>query len=94
MCWGFDCGDGWFDLIDQLSADLAPLGVVATQVKEKYGGLRFYYHCPSETDDKADELVEAAEEKSYTICELCGEPGECNTGPWYRVRCHDCWEVQ
>ena len=56
MCWGFACGDGWFDLIDRLSASLETecerLKVeegwaeenlpVASQVKAKLGSLRFY----------------------------------------------------
>lgn len=48
MCWGFQCGDGWFWLIDLACAALmreaelygAPMPV-ATQVKEKFGSLRF-----------------------------------------------------
>jgi len=50
MHWGFSHGDGWFHIIDNLSAELIMLGeqynikVVADQVKEKFGGLRFYYH--------------------------------------------------
>ena len=41
---GFDCGDGWFDLIYQLSKKLSAIypNVRAVQVKEKFGGLRFY----------------------------------------------------
>jgi len=42
MCWGFECGDGWEPLIRRLSEKLEPIGAVASQVKEKYGGLRFY----------------------------------------------------
>jgi FAD/FMN-containing dehydrogenase len=42
MCWGFDCGDGWEPIIRRLSAKLERAGVVAVQVKEKFGGLRFY----------------------------------------------------
>ena len=50
MCWGIEAGDGWYDLIDQLCAQLQfntdknryPQ-VEATQVKSKFGGLRFYY---------------------------------------------------
>jgi len=50
MHWGFSHGDGWFHIIDNLSAELVRLGkqynlkVVADQVKEKFGSLRFYYH--------------------------------------------------
>jgi hypothetical protein len=46
MCWGFP-GDGWYDLIWDLSNDITDIDkndwVVATQVKEKFGMLRFYY---------------------------------------------------
>ena len=43
MCWGFEVGDGWFDLINELSSKIEPLGAEAVQVKEKFGGLRFYF---------------------------------------------------
>jgi len=49
MCWGFDVGDGWFHLLDNLSFKLTRIGeiydiwVEATQVKEKYGTLHFYH---------------------------------------------------
>jgi len=47
MCWGFP-GDGWYDLIDKLCWDITKIiedykiDVTAVQVKEKFGGLRFY----------------------------------------------------
>ena len=43
MCWGFP-GDGWYQLIYNLCMRLEECnpGVVAIQVKEKFGGLRFY----------------------------------------------------
>jgi len=50
MCWGFSCGNGWFNIIDNLSKQITDLEkkynikVIADQVKEKFGGLRFYYH--------------------------------------------------
>lgn len=52
MTWGFECGDGWFNLIDKLCSDITKIceknkkkniEVIAVQVKEKFGGLRFYY---------------------------------------------------
>jgi len=49
MCWGLECGDGWFTLLDTLCKALQhiyherALQTVAEQVKEKYGTLRFYY---------------------------------------------------
>ena len=39
MCWGFSCGDGWFDLIYQLSKKLSAAypDIEAVQVKQKFG---------------------------------------------------------
>lgn len=54
MQFGFECGDGWFDLVYQLSNDIEAeakkLGIDpqseawprALQVKEKFGTLKFY----------------------------------------------------
>lgn len=48
MCWGFECGAGWSSILDELSARLtfitkvSGMEIVASQVKEKYGTLRFY----------------------------------------------------
>ena len=62
MAWGLEVGDGWYDLIDRLCASLQwdtdrnwyPQ-VVAEQVKEKYGGLCFYYRTEdTENMDKKD----------------------------------------
>lgn len=50
MAWGVDCGDGWFQLIDNLCYELMKISnkkgvkITALQVKEKFGSLRFYYH--------------------------------------------------
>lgn len=49
MHWGFECGNGWFHIIDNLSKQITEIEkkynvkVVADQTKEKFGGLRFYY---------------------------------------------------
>jgi hypothetical protein len=51
MCWGITTGDGWYMLLDKLCSSLqwstdrnSYPQVIADQVKEKFGGLRFYYH--------------------------------------------------
>lgn len=79
MCWGFSCADGWFKLIWDLSEKLERLILAipeeerknfrALQVKEKYGGLRFYMVC--ETKEMSD-LIEKAELESERTCESCG----------------------
>ena len=98
MCWGFDCGDGWYNIIDTLCAtiqnreynnkrnniQIAP--VVATQVKEKYGTLRFYY---SGGDDYIDGAVAMAEYLSEVTCETCGAPGKTRGGGWVRTLCDE-----
>ena len=91
MHWGFECGDGWFDLIKELSAKLEPLGIVAAQVKEKFGSLRFYTTGePVEVADEVDRAIDEAEAKSEVTCEDCGKPGEINDGCWLSVRCESC----
>lgn len=80
MAKGFECGDGWFDLIDTLCHLIASKvkegsmpPVVVRQVKEKFGSLRFYFRGGNE---ETYELRRAAEEQSARTCELCGKPGE------------------
>ena len=73
IVFGIECEDGWFDLIDRLSQQVVSLDPEATvvQVKEKFGGLRFYLNGSHD----AWEASMKAEEESYTICEACGKPG-------------------
>lgn len=87
MPFGFECGDGWFDIIRRLSERLEPLGAVATQVKEKYGTLRFYIFGGG---DAADAAIDEAERESETTCEICGEPGRLIGECWFSVRCERC----
>jgi hypothetical protein len=50
MAFGIECGSGWFTLIDKMCEDIIKLidgkdiEIVAEQVKEKFGGLRFYHY--------------------------------------------------
>ena len=53
MCWGIDCGEGWYQPLRELSQNLEAINVTvgkkfgfrieAEQVKQKYGTLRFYW---------------------------------------------------
>jgi hypothetical protein len=106
MCWGFDCGDGWYNIIDtlchqiqwhiehNLSKDEDPevVNVEATQVKEKFGGLRFYY---IGGNNFISGLVSMAESLSGKTCEECGAPGGSKKGGWISTLCqshHDILE--
>jgi len=84
MSWGFDCGDGWFLIVWQLSEQLEKLGCVAAQVKEKFGLLRFYLES---YPDGAQELIAAAEQLSSVTCDKCGQPGTLSESGWMRIRC-------
>jgi len=95
MCWGISTGDGWYWLIDNLCNTIQRYidankkeQVEATQVKEKYGGLRFYY-CGG--DDLIDGMIWLAESMSYTICEDCGSTdGATQTEGWISTLCKKC----
>jgi len=59
----------------------------AVQVKEKFGGLRFYFQGGNEYISGMITLTEAM---SYYICEECGKPGkEVNVG-WLFTLCPEC----
>jgi hypothetical protein len=92
MCWGFP-GDGWYDLIDRLSAKIEPLGAVAVQVKEKFGTLRFYVDGIDEKHfDQVYEYINDAELESARTCEQCGDTksaGMCG-GFWLKTLCNEC----
>jgi hypothetical protein len=150
MCWGFDCDDGWYNILDhacsliqshidwnrnqrasalrynraleravkgdrdallyyfsrgeevkewheksvnEVLSDIEPqcrrvpdvcTQVVATQIKEKFGTLRFYY---DGGDDYVDGIVRMAESMSSVTCETCGNPGTQTYGGWIKTLC-------
>lgn len=91
MCWGICCGDGWYDLLWELSEKLESMGVQAVQVKEKLGTLRFYTDLYNEEISK---LIREACDKSSVICEVCGNPGSLRTDGWWETLCNKCYEKQ
>jgi len=92
--WGFECGDGWYNLIDHLSSaittytnpvsDFNVFNVVVSQVKEKFGALRFY---ADNTDRVVDGMIWLAEHMSAHTCEVCGNRGETRNGSWLVTLC-------
>jgi hypothetical protein len=62
--------------------------VVAAQVKEKLGTLRFYV---DGGDASTEAMIELAEAMSGRICELCGSPARRNTDSgWLHTTCTAC----
>lgn len=143
MCWGFEHGDGWYNIIDMMCANIqhhidqtrrrrhdalvynralsrAAKGdlstynrlrqwqrnqidddlkdpepqlrhvpqacpqVVAMQVKEKFGTLRFYY---SGGDEYISGIEAMADSMSAVTCETCGAPGKSRSGGWIQTLC-------
>ena len=83
-----EVGAGWHPLVAQLHVDLLALDpdYRVAQVKEKCGQLRVYL--TSNFTVEIDELIDAAEDASLSICDVCGQPGSPRIiGGWIYTRC-------
>lgn len=143
MQFGFECGDGWYWILDKLMGTIQfhieqenhnrdrepkikwldklswklriktsakqkllrkigewlwskqPRGVPhmdfrVTQIKEKFGGLRFYYNGG---DKFIDGAVSLSETMSYHTCEICGTTEHVGqTSGWVYTICYKCRE--
>jgi hypothetical protein len=89
-------GIGWYNLIytltncidrrlEHLNKDGGNRKVIIAQIKEKFGGLRYY--ADGDIDEQMDGMIDFAESLSYTICEDCGAPGKLRSGGWMRTLC-------
>ena len=83
-------GPGWAGLLDEIYAAL-PADAHISQVKEKFGSLRFYVDGVSE---EVYEIVEKCERRSWTICEFCGKPGKTRYGGWIKTVCDECYAMK
>lgn len=98
--WGrwISCSRGWYPIIIELDEAMAAIDpdYELHQVKEKLGGLRYYFRASesiTEADrQRMDELVDEAEERCESACELCGEPGVRHATPhgWLKTLCQSC----
>ena len=89
------CDDGWYELLDVLCASIkqeiehTKTTCRVEQVKEKFGGLRFY--CTG--NEAVQGMVRLAEAYSYYLCEKCGNKGKlCDIRGWRQTLCDDCYE--
>lgn len=89
--WLDQVGEGWRELIRPLVEVCLEHGGQIAQIKEKFGGLRFYYDKPKPSDEMTpqerafwkvfDEAVRGVEARSYSICEFTGQMGRlCSQG--------------
>jgi hypothetical protein len=96
---GFAVDKGWWPILQALCANIQhhidwwnknhekhPIveQVVVEQIKEKFGGLRFYY---TGGDEKIQGMVRMAEAWADRSCEECGAPGRTREGGWIKTLC-------
>jgi abortive infection bacteriophage resistance protein len=102
----YDLPNGWYELVDNLCAKLsclleeelkttpdtsdAPLFYVF-QIKEKFGGLRFYFTMNTENENlykQVQTLIDIAEDSSYSLCQETGTVGTlCKKNSHYQTYC-------
>lgn len=94
---GIECGIGWKNLYEPIIEWIKNYNVNKPkeeqieihQIKEKFGGLRFY--CNFYTDELI-EMIRNAEKESFRTCEFCGTKenvGHTVSG-WYTTCCENC----
>jgi hypothetical protein len=101
-------GYGWYPLVSGLwdkimhmmlldsfhsEGEETELSIGLYQLKEKFGGLRFYYNMIGLDEvaiDIIQVLVSDCEHRSYSICEVCGDARNSKTRTnlgWYKTLC-------
>lgn len=91
--YGVECGKGWEKLYKPLIERCHAEGVAIAQIKEKFGGLRFYIGPTDKDTEVLRAAIWAAEERSFEVCEQCGAEGvDVSTrGPgWIQTLCASC----
>ena len=92
---GAEIGDGWIDIVIDLDKQIDKIdpSYTISQIKEKFGGLRYYISTsPILEKEKWDEiydLIEEAESKASHTCEVCGKFGSLITKGWMKTRCEE-----
>lgn len=106
--WGFECGDGWYQLLDALC------GCIQNRVdhlvrdpskftEEELESVQVVACIIKEKfgglrfdhwggDDEISGMITMAESMSYRICEGCGSPGSHKGDGWAVTMCDDCWK--
>lgn len=103
-CFDFSIGNGWvpevlkaiedFEVIRKNNPELI---VNIAQIKEKFGGIRFYYDCDNFTENVYNQLSRRIDELEKALdgtCEVCGNTTndvKCTTKiGWIRTLCAEC----
>lgn len=84
----FAIDEGWYELVKNLIDELIAIGwnKRIDQVKEKFGGLRFYVETIPEG---GRDIITKYENLSNTTCEKCGKAGVLRKGGWLSTLCDE-----
>ena len=103
MCWGFECGGGWYNILNLLMSNIQHYTDWNNKNFEK--GYTQYKQVPQLTLDQVKEkfgtlrfyytggdehisgMVRMAESMSGVTCEKCGSPGERRGSGWIYTAC-------
>ena len=95
---GVECGEGWkhlyqpiTDYINEYNKSHVGNEIEIHQIKEKFGGLRYYV---SHYTDELKKMIKDAEEASFNTCETCGKhiSKPIIENRWIYAECDDCHE--
>lgn len=90
--YGLGVGAGWWPLVAELTREILEIDRASgrtsklVQIKEKFGGLRFYLQ---ETTHDHWEAISQAESRSLETCETCGAPGKMYSDGWMKTLCRE-----
>jgi len=83
-----DCESGWHAIIAAIDAELRKIDPDYTvqQIKEKFGGLRYYFKTKTGRWVEMNEIVHRYEQDAWLTCEVSGGPGVLMVKQgWYRT---------
>lgn len=99
---GADSGPGWEVLLEPCMRVLHDNGCKVAQIKQKFGGLRFYWEFDENkklTDSekaaissKINPIIDRSEKLSFATCEVCADSIDPPRNPGYRTVCDSCHE--
>jgi hypothetical protein len=88
-----EVGDGWLDIVWDCHQAIKALNpdYKILQIKEKFGGLRYY--CEGDVIGDTGAIIDEAEARAAVTCEHCGADGKMSEiNNWLSTLCRDCFD--
>ncbi|GIO35720.1 hypothetical protein J41TS12_05810 [Paenibacillus antibioticophila] len=96
--YGFDIGDGWYNLICDLFSEIEELyrakgleiSLEFAQIKQKFGALTIYTY---KTLPEVYDLIRKFQARSLEVCEKCADRGRLRKQVgWWITLCDSCFD--